>query len=247
MMKRKMIQTMAVCSLVAACAALCSCATTEIGPAPGTRAFYEKNIEGRYAVQNGVLVSLTNTVFNFLGAPGVPRAVTPTTWLEGDVSQVVNPTTIVVMVKQPLASGATRSTPKIVWLGRSREIATNEHVKLRVNYNTYNVNCVTSTGKTNWYVTAYRELVPATFEEYKAVYELESTRPEFGNIVAILTNQPLPSAPASPLPLRRMIDTVAPAPMPVSGAPGVVPAPAVPARAMPVLPPGVVPASAPAP
>ena len=232
-MKMTAERTMRIFAAMVACTALCSCAHlrgTSEAPAPGTRAFYEQNIEGRYAYQNGALVPLTVT--------GVPRPTrTPITIprplvdlvLDGEVSQILNPTTIVIRTKTPLLSGAARITPYVVKVRGDRSISTNQHLNLRIWSNYTRLLCDTSDGQTNKIVEMREEVAPATFEEYLDVYRAESKTPDFGSIVSYRPVPPMP-IPTYPGVIRRVsVPAAQPTPrpmMPAPSAPGVPPGPA---------------------
>lgn len=258
-MKSPKFPAMTACGAAGLCLALCSCASLQgaDAPEPGTQAYYDQNIKGRFAWINGRMAPMRTPASDVdmarygRGMAGYLGSASPvsTEWIEGRIAQIVNSTALVVRVRTHRSSGVTKTVPCLVMVGTTSGLATNQPFRCRVLAYPSPFLCDTSTGETNKPVSVWTEVRSVSFEEYLQVHQADAsaTDPFTGNIVdyrrfARGGFPMLPGmSPSNSLP-RRRATYGAPAPAPGVARPIPLPAPpppaVVPPPAPPALPPG---------
>lgn len=159
-------------------------------PAPGTLEFYKANVEDRYTLRNGKLVSVENArPDHSIPIPGVIRArAAACSLLDGSVSQILDGSNIVIVTKYPRPSGVPKHDAHIVRVPDSGTMSVADEVRLCTMRSEY-YTCVTEGGVTKR-LPGHRLVPTVTFEEYLRVYAAESAEPLPGRVVSFERSAP---------------------------------------------------------
>ena len=153
---------------------------------PGTRAYFETHIEGRYGYTNGLMFTLQQ----------------PSSYIEGTVIQIIDKDKILIstsVTKEESRSwteifklarvtemfGACKFSPKILLVEDTGKITEGHAISVWGKY-AEKFNCLTSEGRTN-VLEAYRTPIPdaVTFEQYTTLFKTGVHTPDrFPKIVA---------------------------------------------------------------
>jgi len=175
-----------------------------VGPEPGTRAYFEQKIKGKYAFDSGELKRITGP-FN---APGMPLSVVPGTsanssfqarllssrvqWLEGRVQQVLSNRLVVCSQPVTNASGAvTFSRSCLVALAEARPSPA-EGSRLRV-LAVYDGSFTYQDASGSGFISGYREVAEPTYEDYLKIYERDCQAAAVAPLVSVTRATNMPS------------------------------------------------------
>lgn len=177
-------------------------------PEPGTQAYYELKIKGKYALDGGELVPIiqsqgTTTLSSRL-PPGVIRPTSSVAsssssmsarWLEGPIMQVISNNLAVVGKPITNLSGAvTLSRTCVVAVADAQQVTIGE-VRRMLSVPTGRYSYVTKSNETGT-LSAYREVPEPTYDEYLQIYNRDRQSAPYTPIVSVVcSSAESPTAP----------------------------------------------------